>query len=210
MSSNDNIRVLLADDHEVVREGLASIIARQSDMVVVAQAADGREAVALFRQHRPDVMLVDLRMPELGGVDVIRTIRAEFRDSRIIVLTTYDGEEEIYQALRAGAKSYLLKGTRRSELLDAIRAVHHGQRHIPPPVASRLAEHMDGSELTPRELEVLRLVVKGMSNQQIGESLGITVPTVKGHVNEILSKLDVADRTQAVTTALRRGIVQLD
>jgi two-component system NarL family response regulator len=203
------LRILIADDHPVVREGLAAIIERQPDMSVVAEAANGQETLDLFRQHRPDVTLVDLRMPKLDGVTVITTIRQEFPEARIIILTTYDGDEDIYRGLLAGAKAYLLKDAPREALLEAIRAVHTGQKRIPAEVAAKLAERLSSSELTGRELEVLRLIVAGRSNKEIGQALSITEGTVKAHVNNILSKLGVNDRTQAVTEALRRGLVHL-
>jgi len=204
------IRILVADDHTVVREGLAAIIARRADMQVVAEAENGQHAVELARQHKPDVILMDLRMPQMGGVEAIIQIRAEQPNARIIVLTTYDGDEDIYRALRAGAKAYLLKDTPRDELLEAIRAVYAGQKRIPPEVAVKLADRMTAEELTPRELEVLRLIVAGKSNKEIGAALSIAEGTVKIHVNNLLGKLGVANRTQAVTEALKRGIVHLD
>jgi DNA-binding NarL/FixJ family response regulator len=209
MSKDNPIRILIADDHFVVRMGLAAVINTQPDMVVVAEAVNGRQAIESFRQHRPDVTLMDLRMPEMGGIEAITTIRREFTDSRFIVLTTYDGDEDIYRALQAGARSYLLKDMLRDTLIDAIRAVHAGQRRIPPEVANRLAERMDRSELTSRELEVLRLIVGGKSNKEIAAELSIAEGTVKIHINNILSKLGVSDRTQAATFALQRGIVHL-
>ena len=210
MSKENPIRVLLADDHPVVREGLAAIINRQPDMLVIGEASNGRQAVELYRQHSPDVSLMDLRMPLMNGVEAITAIRREFPDSRFIVLTTYDGDEDIYRALRAGAQAYLLKDMFREELLEAIRTVHAGQRRIPGAVATRLAERMAGNELTAREGEVLQLIARGKSNREIATGLEITEGTVKGHVNNILSKLGVSDRTQAVTTAIQRGIVHLD
>lgn len=205
-----SIRILLADDHAVVREGLAAMISRRADMQVVAEAADGAHAVELARQHQPDVILMDLRMPGMGGVEAIRHIRAERPEARIIVLTTYDGDEDIYRALQAGAKAYLLKDTPRDELLDAIRAVHAGQKRLPQEVAAKLAERVTSEPLTPRELDVLQLIVAGKSNKEIGAALNIAEGTVKIHVNGLLGKLGVSDRTQAVTEALRRGIVHLD
>ena len=205
------IRILIADDHPVVREGVAAMIERRPDMTVVAEAATGREAVAAYRAAQPDVVLMDLRMPEMTGVEAIGAIRGEFPGARIIVLTTYDGDEDIYRGLQAGARAYLLKDAPRDELLDAIRAVHAGQSRIPPAVAARLAERvLAGPQLTPRELEVLRGIVAGQSNKEIGAALSIGEGTVKAHVNNILGKLGVNDRTQAVTTALQRGIVHLD
>lgn len=210
MSKENTIRVLIADDHFVVRAGLGTVINAEPDMTVVAEAVNGKQAFEMYRTSRPDVVLMDLRMPEMNGVEAIAAIRKEFPDSRIIVLTTYDGDEDIYRALQAGARAYILKDMVGDELLDAIRAVHAGQRRIPPAVAARLAERMPRSELTPRELEVLRLIVKGKSNKEIAAALFVTEGTVKIHVNNLLSKLGVSDRTQAVTAALQRGIVHLD
>jgi two-component system NarL family response regulator len=210
MSKDKPIRVLIADDHFVVRMGLAAVITTQPDMTVVAEAANGRQALEFFRQHRPDVTLMDLRMPEMDGIEAITAIRKEFPDSRFIVLTTFDGDEDIYRALQAGARSYLLKDMLQDGLIEAIRAVHAGQRRIPAQVANRLAERMDRTELTSRELEVLRLIVEGKSNKEIAAQLSIAEGTVKIHINNILSKLGVTDRTQAATFALKRGIIHLD
>lgn len=204
------IRLLIADDHPVVREGLAAMLNRRADMTVVGEASSGREALALYRREQPDVTLMDLRMPELGGVEAIATLRAEFPNARFIVLTTYDGDEDIARALKAGAQAYLLKDTPRDELLDAIRAVHAGGKRIAPEMAAKLADRLTTPELTERELEVLKLIVAGQSNKEIGATLAITEGTVKVHVNNLLGKLGVSDRTQAVTEALRRGIVHLD
>jgi DNA-binding NarL/FixJ family response regulator len=210
MSKDRPIRILIADDHFVVRMGLAAVINTQSDMRVVAEAANGLQATELFRQHLPDVTLMDLRMPQMQGVEAITSIRNEFPNSRFIVLTTYDGDEDIYRALQAGARGYLLKDTVGDSLLDAIRAVHAGQRRIPPEVANRLAERMFRSELSAREMEVLRLIVKGKSNKEIASDLGVAEGTVKIHINNMLSKLGVSDRTQATTFALQHGIIHLD
>jgi two-component system, NarL family, response regulator len=210
MSKDKPIRVLIADDHFVVRMGLTAVVTTQPDMAVVAEAANGRQALELFRHHRPDVTLMDLRMPEMDGIEAITAIRKEFPDSRFIVLTTFDGDEDIYRALQAGARSYLLKDMLQAGLVEAIRAVHAGQRRIPAEVAARLAERMDRTELTSREMEVLGLIVKGKSNKEIAASLKIAEGTVKIHINNILSKLGVSDRTQAATFALQRGIIHLD
>ncbi|MCB8967292.1 MAG: response regulator transcription factor [Ardenticatenaceae bacterium] len=210
MNEQSVIRVLIADDHPVVREGLAAMINRRPDMQVVAEVENGRFAITAYQQHRPDIALIDLRMPELGGVDAINAIRADFPEARIIILTTYDGDEDIYRGLQAGAKAYLLKDAPRAELLEAIRAVHAGQRRIPPDIAAKLADRMAAPQLTPRELDVLRLIVAGHSNREIGLTLTISEGTVKAHVNNLLGKLGVTDRTQAVTEALRRGLVHLD
>jgi two-component system NarL family response regulator len=204
------VRVLVADDHVVVRMGLRAVIDPEPDLVVVAEAGTGQQAVELFKQHHPDVTLMDLRMPVMNGVEAIQAIREDSPTARVVVLTTYDGDEDIYRALNAGARGYLLKDMQREELLDVIRAVHAGQRRIPPAVSARLAEAMPRPSLTHRELEVLGLVVKGFSNKRIGDALAITEGTVKVHVNSILGKMGVADRTEAATAAIRRGIVQLD
>ena len=203
------IRILIADDHPVVREGLAAMIKRRTDMTVVAEANHGQEAVALFHQHQPDVVLMDLRMPEMDGVEAILTIREQTPEARVIVLTTYDTDEDIYRALRAGAKAYLLKDTPREELLDTIRAVSAGRTRVPSDVAAKLVERVSSEALTAREVDVLRLIVAGNSNREIATLLYISEGTVKTHVNHILMKLGVSDRTQAVTTALRRGLVSL-
>jgi two-component system NarL family response regulator len=210
MKQGNPIRVLIADDHPVVRTGLALMLKYEPGMETVGEAGSGREAVALFRLHRPDVTLMDLRMPDMDGVEAITTIRAEFPAARIILLTTYDGDEDIYQGLRAGARAYLLKDVPCEELLETIRMVHAGQKCITVEVGARLAERIDGPELTEREREVLRLMATGRSNQEIGAALFITEGTVKFHVNNILSKLGVNDRTQAVIAALKRGIASLD
>jgi two-component system NarL family response regulator len=206
----NRIRVLVVDDHFVVRMGLRAVIDAEPDMAVVAEANGGETAVQLFREHQPDITLMDLRMPLTSGVEATRAIRKDSPDARVIVLTTYDGDEDIFRALNAGARAYLLKDVSREELLDVIRGVHAGQRRIPPAIGARLAEAMPRSELTPRELEVLGLVVKGLSNRKIGDVLSITEGTVKIHINNILSKMGVQDRTQAATAAVRRGIIHLD
>jgi DNA-binding NarL/FixJ family response regulator len=203
------IRIMVADDHPVVRGGFAAMIETEPDMAVVAQASSGEEALELFRRVRPDVTLMDLRMPGMGGVDAIRAIRREFPDSRLIVLTTYDGDEDIYRALEAGAQAYLLKDMICDEILAAIRAVHAGQRRIPAAVGTRLAERLTALGLSEREQRVLDLVAAGKSNKEIAAALEITEATVKGHMTNVLGKLGVTDRTQAVITALRRGLVHL-
>jgi two-component system NarL family response regulator len=203
-------RVLVADDHPVVREGLSATIGYQPDREVVGKAANGREALELFRQQRPDVAVMDLRMPEMDGVTAITAIRAEFPAARIIALTTYDGEEDIYKSLRAGAVGYLLKETPIEELLEAIRTIRRGKKYISANVAIKMAERVSSAQLTEREIEALNLIARGQSNQEIAASLCIVEGTVKAHVSNILSKLHVGDRTQAVTEALRRGILHLD
>ena len=206
---NASIRLMIADDHHIVRQGLTALLNTVADFSVVVEASNGEEAVRCFDQHRPDVTLMDLRMPVLGGVEAVTAIRARHPAARIIVLTTFDGDEDIYRALQAGAKGYLLKGMFGDELIDAIRVVNSGRSRIPAPVAERLAERMGGPGLTARELEVLQLVVAGCSNKEIGSKLHISEATVKTHINNLLSKLRVSDRTQAATTALQRGIVHL-
>jgi two-component system NarL family response regulator len=207
---SESIQIMVVDDHHIVRKGLVALIATLPDMKVVAEAVDGVQAIELYRKHRPDVTLMDLRLPNKNGVDAIAAIRQEFPGARIIVLTTFDGDEDIYRALQAGAKGYLLKGMSADELTDAIRSVHAGKSRIPAVVAERLAERMGGPSLTGRELDVLKLIVGGRSNKEIAGELFISEATVKTHINSILSKLGVSDRTQATTTALQRGIVHLD
>jgi len=204
------IRILIVDDHHIVRQGLAALLRTVPGIEVVAEAAEGEQAVELHRMHRPDVTLMDLRLPKMNGVEAITRIRERHPAARIIVLTTFDGDEDIYRALQAGAKGYLLKGMDLAELTEAIRTVHAGRTRIPARVAEKLAERMSGATLTTRELEVLRLIVAGKSNKDIGSALFISEATVKTHVNSLLSKLGVEDRTQAATTALQRGIVHLD
>jgi DNA-binding NarL/FixJ family response regulator len=206
MSQPAIIRVLIVDDHAIVQEGIAAIINEEDDMTVMGQAKDGLEAIKLFREAQPDVTLMDLRMPQMGGVEAITALCAEFRSARIIVLTTYDGDEDIYRGLRAGAKGYLLKDSKPSELRTAIRSVHNGQQYIPSQVGAKLVQRMNTPELTDRELEVLHLVAQGMSNLEIGAALMITESTVKSNINRILSKLGAKDRTQATIIALKRGL----
>ena len=203
------VRVLVVEDHHVVRQGLIALLKTVPEISVVAEGADGEEAVALFRQHKPDITIMDLRMPKKGGVEAITEIRQHAPAARIIVLTTFDGDEDIFRALQAGAKGYLLKDMFGEELIDAIRTVHAGKQRIPAVVAQRLAERMGGPSLTARELDVLKCIVAGRSNRDIGLELSIAEATVKTHINNILGKLGVADRTQAATTALQRGIVHL-
>lgn len=210
MKADKAIRILIADDHPIVREGLAALLNRANDMEVVAEAGNGREALKQFLRCHPDVVLVDLRMPEMDGVDAILAIREQAPDARVIVLTTYDGDEDIYRGLRAGAKAYLLKDAPREELMECIRAVHAGRMWIPPDVAAKLATRMGDEDLTPRELEVLQLMVQGKSNKEIGNVLGVSEGTVKIHVNHILEKLKVSGRTEATSAALKRGIVRLN
>ncbi|MEH1835521.1 MAG: response regulator transcription factor [Nostoc sp.] len=209
MRQSTTIRVLIVDDHPIVRKGLVTIINRDPEMTAIAQAEDGQQAIDAFREYQPDVTLMDLRMPKMGGVEAIMAIRAEFKQARIAVLTTYDSDEDIYRGLQAGAQGYLLKDAKPGELLNAIRAIHNGQKYIPPEVGAKLLQRMSNPELSERELEVLRLMAQGMGNQEIGTALSIGESTVKSHVNRILSKLGVSDRTQAVITAVKRGIVSL-
>jgi DNA-binding NarL/FixJ family response regulator len=207
---SEAIRIMIVEDHAVVRQGLVALLRTVPDFSVVAEAADGRESIALFRQHQPDITLMDLRLPQMNGVEAITSIRADFPQARIIVLTTFDGDEDIYRALQAGARGYLLKGMTGEELMDAIRSVYAGKSRIPASVAERLAERMSAPSLTARETEVLELIVGGNSNKEIAAALYISEATVKTHINSLLSKLGVTDRTQAATTALQRGIVHLD
>jgi two-component system, NarL family, response regulator len=209
MSQSTPIRLLIVDDHTIVRQGLATIINRDPNVTVIAQAQDGQQAIDLFREHQPDVTLMDLRMPQMDGVEAITTICAEFKQARIIVLTTYDADEDIYRGLRAGAQGYLLKDTGADELLNAIRTVHSGRKYISPEVGSKLAERMSNPELSQREFEVLGLMAQGMNNLGIATALSIGESTVKTHVNRILSKLGVSDRTKAVIVAAKRGLVNL-
>src|ERR687889_2934897 len=202
--SNEKIRIVVVDDQAVVRQGFVSLINTVADMEVIAEGTDGRQAVELYRKLRPDVLLTDLRMPVMTGVEAIAAIRREFPAARVIILTTFDGDEDIYRSLQAGAQGYLLKDMFFEELEDAIRTVHAGRRRIPGVVAERLAGRMTGSDLTARELEVLERIVRGMSNKGIAGALGISEATVKSHMNNILSKLDAEDRTQAATKAIQR------
>ena len=207
--SNEKIKVMIVDDHPLLRVGVASIVNARSDMTVMAQTGTGEEAVALFSQHRPDVTLMDLRLPKMSGVDAILAIRARFPMARFVVLTTYEGDEDIHRALEAGAKGYIIKGMPYQTLIEALLRGHGGGRFLPPPVARALASRMPDSDLSSREKEVLRHLVEGMSNKEIAGLLGITEATVKCHVSTILMRLNVSDRTQAVVTALQRGLVHL-
>ena len=204
------IRVLVADDHPVVRAGLGAVIAEQDDLELVAEAENGANAVDLFREHRPDVTLMDLRMPVMDGVEAIRAITTEFPDARILALTTYEGDADIRRALEAGASGYLLKDMLLTEVLTAVRAVWRGEQVIPIAVAARLAEFPERSDLTEREAEVLQLVARGLSNKEVARAIGRTDETVKIHLKNAFAKLDVADRTEAVTVALTRGLIHLD
>jgi two-component system NarL family response regulator len=203
------IRVLIAEDHTVVRDGLVAIIKQEPDMDVVAETGDGREAADLWKKHRPDITLMDLRMPGLDGVSAIYQIRAADPNARIIVLTTYDGDEDIYRGMRAGAKSYMLKDVRREELFKCIRDVHAGRTFLPPAVAAKLAERLPAEELTPRELKVLQLLGAGKTNKVIGADLVISEVTVKSHVQSLFRKLNVLSRTEAIAVANRRGLLHM-
>jgi DNA-binding NarL/FixJ family response regulator len=203
------IRILSVEDHPVFREGLATIIGSQRDMLLIAQASNAVEAVTEFRRHRPDVTLMDLRLPGANGTDALIAIRGEFPKAQIIMLTTSDSDGEIQRAMRAGASAYILKSMPKDELLNVVRAVHSGRRHIPPEVAARLAEHLGEEDLTTRELEVLRLIRDGYRNKQIADQLSIAETTVNFHIKNLVEKLQANDRTHAVTIALRRGLLQI-
>jgi len=202
------IRILAVDDHPLLRQGIAALVADQSDMSVVAEASNGREAIQQFRAHRPDITLMDLQMPEMSGVDTIIAIRGEVPDARIIVLTTYTGDVQVLRAMKAGARAYLLKNLLHKELLDTIRAVHAGRKAISPEASYELAEHVTDDPLTAGELDVLRLIAAGNANKQIAAQLAITEETVKGRVKNILSKLGANDRAHAATIGLKRGIIE--
>lgn len=210
MNRAERISVLCVDDHPLIRKGIASILANEADMLLVAEASTGREAVELFRLHKPDVTLMDLRLPGLDGIAATKEIRLEFPQARIIALTSFDGDQEIYQALEAGARGYLLKEMVHTEVLHAIRTVHSGKRLMPPEVAERLSEYFPQIALTPREVEVLGFVAKGLANKEIAGRLGTASGTIKMHIQNILGKLQAADRTHAVTIAFQRGILHLD
>ncbi|MDB5303762.1 MAG: response regulator receiver [Phycisphaerales bacterium] len=207
--SDDLVRVLCADDHPLVRKGIASIIGNETDMRLVAEAGNGREAVEQFRIYKPDVTLMDLRMPEVDGISAARTIRAEAPDARIIALTSFDGDQEIYRALEAGVRGYILKEMVHTEVVRAIRLVHSGKRLMPAEVAERLGQYFPQVALTPREVEVIGLVAQGLANKEIAAKLGTAGGTIKMHVQNILEKLGASDRTHAVTIALQRGIIKL-
>jgi DNA-binding NarL/FixJ family response regulator len=209
VSSQEKIKVMVVDDHPLMRVGVAAIINARPNMTVVAQTGTGEEAVSLFQQHKPDITLMDLRLPKMSGVDAILAIRARYPESKFVVLTTYEGDEDIHRAFDAGARGYVIKGMPYQTLIDALLRVHSGGRFLPPPVARALESRMPDSELSPREQEVLQLLVNGKSNKEIANDLGITNATVKCHVSTILMRLNVSDRTQAVVAALQRGLVHL-
>ena len=208
--TGESIRVLVVEDHHVVRQGLVSLLNVVDGIEVVGEAADGIEAIAQFRAHLPDITLIDLRMPRMGGVEAIQRIRSDAPQASFIVLTTYDGDEDIHRALQAGAQACLLKGMTTVEMIEAIRSVHAGNSHIPPAIAQKLAERVGRRELSPREVDVLEQIVHGKSNREAASELEISVTTVKTHVNSLLGKLCVTDRTQAATAAIQRGFVVLD
>jgi len=203
------IRILAVDDHALVRQGISVLLDTESDMVLVAEASNGREAIQQYREHRPDITLMDLQMPEMNGLEAIIAIRAEFPDAKIIVLTTYKGDVQILRALKAGAQGYLLKNTIHKELTETIRAVHAGKKALSPEASFEIAEHATDDALTPAEINVLRLIAAGNANKQIADQLSTTEETVKGRVKNILSKLGASDRTQAAMIGLKRGIIEL-
>jgi DNA-binding NarL/FixJ family response regulator len=209
-STHNLIRILTVDDHPLLRKGIASLVNAEPDLKLVAEASNGKEAIDAFRSHRPDVTLMDLQMPEVDGLEAIDAIRREFPEARIVVLTTYSGDTRALRALKAGARGYILKGHVHKELLDTIRAVHAGQKRIPPEIAAELADHAIDDALTEREIDVLRLIADGNANKQIADHLSIGEATVKSHVTNILSKLGANDRAHAVTIGLKRGIIELD
>lgn len=208
--TGNSIRVLVVEDHPIVRQGLVALLSVAEGVEVIGQAADGTEAVKEFEALQPDVTLIDLRLPKISGVEAIQRVRSKHPQARFIVLTTYDGDEDIYRALQAGARAYLLKGMTVEALISTIRSVHAGKSIIPPAIAQKLAERMGTEPLTQREQEVLEQIVRGLSNKEIGTELGVSEATVKTHINNLLGKLGVEDRTQAVTAAIQRGLVQLD
>jgi two-component system NarL family response regulator len=208
--SAGSIRILIVDDHPVVRAGLASMLGTQEELELVGAARSGEEALRMLEEHRPDVLLLDLRMPGMSGVETLQALKTANRQVRVIILTNYETDEDIYRAVQAGAQGYLLKDTSLREMVEAIRAVHSGKRYIPRHIASRLAERMVRTNLTSRELEILKMLSKGPTNKQIGHALGISDNTVRNHVLKIIEKLEVSDRTEAATTAIQRGLITVD
>ncbi len=209
MNDQSQIRVLCVDDHPLMRDGIGAAIRNEHDMLLVAEAAGGHEAIKAFREHQPDVTLMDLRLPDISGIDAMLAIRTEFREARVIMLTTFEGDAEMQRALNAGAQGYLLKSLPRRQLLDVIRKVHSGRKHIPPEVAMHLAEHVGQDALSKREVEVLQTIALGKRNSEIAVLLFISEETVKGHIKHILEKLGASDRTEAVAIGVRRGIIHL-
>jgi DNA-binding NarL/FixJ family response regulator len=209
-STHNLIRILTVDDHPLLRKGIAALVNAESDLKLIAEASNGKEAIDAFRSNQPDVTLMDLQMPEMDGLQAIHAIRREFPEARIIVLTTYSGDMQVLRALKAGARGYILKGQVHKELLDTIRAVHAGKKRIPPEIAAELADHATDDPLTEREIDVVKLIAAGNSNKQIADRLSIGEATVKSHVTNILSKLGANDRAHAVTIGLKRGIIELD
>src|ERR1700723_2451962 len=209
MSTIPRIRVFCVDDHPLMREGIAAVIRNEPDMQLVAEASTGHEAIQGFREHKPDVTLMDVRMPDMGGIDALRAIRTEYAEARVIMLTTFEGDAEIQRALEAGAQGYMLKSMPRKQLVDMIRKVHAGKKHIPPEIAVQLMEHLGGETLSKREIEVLQKIAGGNRNSDIAALLFITEETVKGHIKHIMEKLGANDRTEAVAIGIRRGIIHL-
>jgi DNA-binding NarL/FixJ family response regulator len=209
MSNPVQIRIFCVDDHPLIREGIAAVVRNEPDMLLVAEASTGREAIQGFREHRPDITLMDLRMPDISGIDALIAIRTEFADARVIMLTTFEGDAEIQRALEAGAQGYMLKSMPRKQLVEMIRRVHSGKKHIPPEVAAQLVEHLGFEALSSREIEVLQKIAGGNRNSDIATLLFISEETVKGHVKHIMAKLGASDRTESVAIGVRRGIIQL-
>ena len=209
MTVTDPMKILCVDDHPLMREGIAAIVRNEPDMLLVGEASNGREAILHFREHRPDVTLMDLRLPDIGGIDAMIAIRSEFPNARVVMLTTFEGDAEIQRALEAGAQGYMLKSMPRKQLVELIRKVHAGKRYIPPEVLAHLAEHLGHEALSRREIEVLQQISKGNRNCDIAELLFISEETVKGHIKHIMGKLGASDRTEAVAIGVRRGIIQL-